>query len=158
MATEDGHGAQTSGEYIVHHLQNLQVCKVDDGWVWNQCAGNPIAINVDSMFFSVVLGLLFVWIFRGAAKKASPGIPGKMQVFVEIVIGFIDSTVKDAFHGKSRLIAPLALTIFIWVFLMNMMDLVPVDWLPMLGGLAGRLHISKTRATANNPVLLTSLW
>jgi len=150
VATEDGHGAQTSGEYIVHHLQNLQVCKVDDAWVWNQCAGNPIAINVDSMFFSVVLGLLFVWIFRGAAKKASPGIPGKMQVFVEIVIGFIDSTVKDAFHGKSRLIAPLALTIFIWVFLMNMMDLVPVDWLPMLGGLAGVPYLKVVPTTDVN--------
>ena len=132
MASEGGHGPLTSGDYIAHHLQNLQVCRVDNQWVWNHCAGNPMAINVDSMFFSVVLGLVFVWLFWGAAKKASAGKPGKLQAFVEIVIDFIDSSVKDTFHGKSRLIAPLALTIFVWVFLMNLMDLIPVDWLPMI--------------------------
>jgi F-type H+-transporting ATPase subunit a len=131
MAGESGHGAQTSSEYISHHLQNLQVCSVDGEWVWNHCAGNPMAINVDSMFFSVLLGLIFIWLFRGAAKKASSGKPGKLQAFVEIIIDFVDSSVKDTFHGKSNLIAPLALTIFVWVFLMNFMDLIPVDWLPM---------------------------
>ncbi len=150
MATEDGHGAQTSGEYIVHHLQNLQVCKVDDAWVWNQCAGNPIAINVDSMFFSVLLGLLFIVIFRGAAKKASSRKPSKMQAFVEIVIGFVDSSVKDTFHGKSNLIAPLALTIFVWVFLMNLMDLIPVDWLPMIGGAVGVPYLKVVPTTDVN--------
>ena len=59
MASEGEHGAQTSGEYIAHHLQNLQVCKADGEWIWNHCAGNPMAINVDSMFFSVALGLVF---------------------------------------------------------------------------------------------------
>lgn len=137
MANEGGHGVQTSGEYIAHHMQNLQVCKVDDAWVWNVCAGNPIAINVDSMVFSVLLGLLFILIFRGAAKKASSKEPGKMQAFIEIVIGFVDSSVKDTFHGKSRLIAPLALTVFVWVFLMNLMDLIPVDWVPLAGQAVG---------------------
>ncbi len=131
MAAESGHGPQTSSEYIAHHLQNLQVCRVDDEWVWNHCAGNPLAINVDSMFFSVLLGLIFIWLFRGAANKASSGKPGKLQAFVEIIIDFVDSSVKDTFHGKSKLIAPLALTIFVWVFLMNFMDLIPVDWLPL---------------------------
>jgi F-type H+-transporting ATPase subunit a len=132
MASETGHGPQTSGEYISHHLQNLQVCKSETGeWVWNQCAGNPLAINVDSMFWSVFLGLVFILMFRGAAKSASAGKPGKLQAFVEIVIDFIDSSVKDTFHGKSRLIAPLALTIFVWVFFMNLMDLIPVDWIPL---------------------------
>jgi F-type H+-transporting ATPase subunit a len=131
MAAESGHGPQTSSEYISHHLQNLQVCRVDDAWVWNHCAGNPMAINVDSMFFSVLLGVIFIWLFRSAAKKASSGKPGKLQAFVEIIIDFVDSSVKDTFHGKSNLIAPLALTIFVWVFLMNFMDLIPVDWLPM---------------------------
>jgi len=131
MAGESGHGAQTSSEYISHHLQNLQVCSVDGEWVWNHCAGNPMAINVDSMFFSVILGLIFILLFRGAAKKASSSKPGKLQAFVEIIIDFVDSSVKDTFHGKSNLIAPLALTIFVWVFLMNCMDLIPVDWLPM---------------------------
>ena len=131
MAGESGHGAITSGDYIAHHLQNLQLCSVDGEWIWNHCAGNPLTINVDSMFFSVLLGFVFVLIFRGAAKKASSSKPGKMQAFVEIIIDFIDSSVKDTFHGKSRLIAPLALTIFVWVFLMNLMDLIPVDWLPL---------------------------
>ena len=137
MASEGGHGPQSSGDYIQHHLQNLQVCKVDDAWVWNHCSGNPMAINVDSMFWSVLLGVVFVWMFRSVAKKSETGVPGKFQAFVEIVVEFIDSSVKDTYHGKSRLIAPLALTIFMWVFLMNLMDLIPVDWIPGLAGAAG---------------------
>jgi len=137
MASEGGHGPQTSGDYIQHHLQNLQVCRVDDAWVWNQCAGNPMAINVDSMFWSVLLGVVFVWMFRSVAKKSSSGKPGKFQAFVEIIVDFIDGSVKDSYHGKSKLIAPLALTIFMWVFLMNLMDLIPVDWIPGAAKLAG---------------------
>lgn len=137
MASEGGHGEQTSGEYITHHLQNLQVCKVDDEWVWNQCAGNPYALNVDSMFWSVFLGLLFIGIFGSAARKASTGTPSKFVTAIEMIVGIIDSSVKDAFHGKSKLIAPLALTIFIWVFFMNLMDLIPVDWIPMAALVAG---------------------
>jgi F-type H+-transporting ATPase subunit a len=150
MASEGEHGAQTSGEYIAHHLQNLQVCKADGEWVWNHCAGNPLAINVDSMFFSVVLGFVFIWIFGRAAKRASAGKPGKMQAFVEIVIDFIDSSVKDTFHGKSSLIAPLALTIFVWVFLMNLMDLIPVDWLPMVGAAVGIPYLKVVPTTDVN--------
>jgi len=128
MATEGE--ARTSGEYITHHLQNLQVCPTDSGWVWNKCAGNPLAINVDSMFWAVLLGILFCWSFRAAAKSAEIGRPGKWQAFVEMIVEFVDTSVRETFHGKSRLIAPLALTIFVWVFLMNLMDLVPVDWIP----------------------------
>lgn len=131
MAAEGGHGPQTSGDYIQHHLQNLQVCQAESGeWVWNQCAGNPMAINVDSMFWSVLLGAVFIFLFWRAAKKSSSGKPTKFQALVEIVVEFVDGSVKDTFHGKSRLIAPLGLTIFVWVFLMNLMDLVPVDWIP----------------------------
>jgi F-type H+-transporting ATPase subunit a len=150
MAGEGGHGPQTSGEYIAHHLQNLQVCNVDGQWVWNQCAGNPMALNVDSMVFSVVLGLIFAWVFGRAAKKASKGKPGKMQAFVEIVVDFIDSSVKDTFHGKSDLIAPLALTIFVWVFFMNLMDLIPVDWLPEAGLLLGIPYLKVVPTTDVN--------
>jgi len=128
MATEGE--ARTSGEYITHHLQNLQVCPTDSGWTWNECAGNPMAINVDSMFWAIALGILFCLSFRAAAKGASVGRPGKWQAFVELIVEFVDTSVRDTFHGKSRLIAPLALTIFVWVFLMNLMDLVPVDWIP----------------------------
>jgi F-type H+-transporting ATPase subunit a len=135
---EAGHGPQTSGDYITHHLQNLQVCKDEAGeWVWNQCAGNMGAINVDSMFWSVFLGLLFVVLFRNVAKKTSAEKPGRFQAFVEIVVDFVDTSVKDTFQGKSKLIAPLGLTIFVWVFLMNLMDLVPVDWIPMVASAAG---------------------
>jgi len=138
MASEGGHGPQSTGEYISHHLQNLQVCKSDSGeWLWNECAGNPLAINVDSMFWSVLLGLIFVLLFHSVARKTSVEKPGRFQAVVEIIIDFVDSSVKDTFHGKSRLIAPLALTIFVWVFLMNLMDLVPVDWIPLAAGAAG---------------------
>ncbi len=135
---EAGHGPQTSGDYITHHLQNLQVCKNETGeWVWNQCAGNMGAINVDSMFWSVLLGLVFVISFRNVAKKTSADKPGKFQAFVEMIVEFVDTSVKDTFHGTSKLIAPLGLTIFVWVFLMNLMDLVPVDWIPMAAAAVG---------------------
>jgi len=138
MAAEGGHGPQTSSDYISHHLQNLQVCKSETGeWIWNHCAGNPIAINVDSMFWSIFLGLVFVFFFHKVARRSSTDKPGKWQAFVEIVVEFVDSSVKDTFHGTSRLIAPLGLTIFVWVFLMNLMDLIPVDWIPMAAGAAG---------------------
>jgi F-type H+-transporting ATPase subunit a len=138
MAAEGGHGAATSSEYISHHLQNLQVCRAETGeWVWNQCAGNPMAINVDSMFWSLLLGLIFVLLFRSVAKKSSAGKPSKFQAVVEIIVEFVDSSVKDTFHGTSSLIAPLGLTIFVWVFLMNLMDLIPVDWIPLAAGAAG---------------------
>ncbi len=150
MASEGEHGAQTSGEYIAHHLQNLQVCKADGEWVWNHCAGNSMALNVDSMFFSVLLGVVFIWIFGRAAKRASSEKPGKMQAFVEIVVDFIDSSVKDTFHGKSSLIAPLALTIFVWVFLMNLMDLIPVDFLPWGATLLGVPYLKVVPTTDVN--------
>jgi len=109
-----------------------------------------VAINVDSMFFSVLLGLIFVLLFRKVAKKVSSDKPGKLQAFVELVVEFVDSSVKDTFHGKSRLIAPLALTIFMWVFLMNLMDLIPVDWLPMLAGAAGVPYLKVVPTTDVN--------
>ena len=151
MATEGG--ARTTGEYISHHLQNLQVCKVDEQWVWNHCAGNPMTINVDSMFFSVVLGVVFAWLFGRVAKKATAGRPGRLQAFVEMVVDFVDTSVRETFHGKSRLIAPLALTIFVWVFLMNLMDLVPVDWLPLFAEQV--LHVPYLKVVPTTDVNVT---
>ncbi|MHC4910769.1 MAG: F0F1 ATP synthase subunit A [Planctomycetota bacterium] len=112
-------------------MQNLQLCKADGEWVWNQCAGNFWTVNVDSMFWSVVLGLVFLVIFRRIAKNAERGVPGRFQAAIESIFEFVDTSVKETFHGKSELIAPLALTIFVWVFFMNLMDLIPVDWIPM---------------------------
>ena len=138
MAAEGGHGPQSSGDYITHHLQNLQVCKNEAGdWVWNECAGNIWAINVDSMFWSIFLGLTFTFLFWRVARKSSTEKPTKFQAAIEIVVEMVDSSVRDTFHGKSRLIAPLALTVFVWVFLMNLMDLIPVDWIPMASAAIG---------------------
>ena len=154
MASEGEHGARTSSEYISHHLQNLQVCQADDGsWIWNQCAGNPMALNVDSMFWSLFLGVVFIWLFGKAARSASAGKPGKLQAFVEIVIDFIDTSVRDTFHGKSKVIAPLALTIFVWVFLMNLMDLIPVDWIPFVA--ENYLHIPYMKVVPTTDVNIT---
>lgn len=112
----------TPQEYIGHHLTQL---RVGTGGFWS--------INIDSMFFSVALGVLFLVIFRKVAKNATSGIPGKMQTAVELVVGFINSSVRDMYHRKSKVIAPLALTVFVWVFLMNLIDLLPIDLLPTIG-------------------------
>jgi len=158
MAAEGEQGAITSGQYIAHHLQNLQVCKLETGeWAWNQCAGNPMAINVDSMFFSLLLGVIFIWTFGKAARAATSGTPGKLQAFVEIIVDFIDGIVKDSFHGKSKLIAPLALTVFVWVFLMNLMDLIPVDWLPMAAAGVGIPYLKVVPTTDINVTFGMSL-
>ena len=111
----------TPQEYIGHHLTQFQV---GTGF-WS--------INVDSMFFSVLLGVVFLAVFRKVAKNATSGVPGKLQTAVELIVGFVDNSVKDMYHGKSKVIAPLALTVFVWVFLMNLMDLIPVDLLPLIG-------------------------
>jgi F-type H+-transporting ATPase subunit a len=151
MASEGGHGQQTSSEYISHHLQNLQVCKSDSGeWVWNECAGNFWTINVDSMFWSVFLGLLFIVLFWQVARKASTDTPTRWQAAVELVVEFVNGAVKDTFHGTSRLIAPLGLTIFVWVFFMNLMDLIPVDWIPKLAELAGIPYMKVVPSTDVN--------
>ncbi|AEX54268.1 F0F1 ATP synthase subunit A [Rahnella aquatilis] len=111
----------TPQEYISHHLTQLQI---GTGF-WS--------INIDSMFFSVFLGVLFLVIFHRVAKNATSGVPGKLQTAVELVVGFVDSNVRDMYHGKSKVIAPLALTVFVWVFMMNLMDLLPIDLLPTIG-------------------------
>merc|ERR1711865_29932 len=80
------------------------------------------------MVWSVGLGAFFIWLFSRVAKSATTGVPGGVQNFIEMIIEFVDDSVKSMFHHKSALIAPMALTIFVWVFLMNLMDLVPVDW------------------------------
>jgi len=138
-----GHG-ETAGEYIQHHLTNLQVCCVNDAWVWNSaenpavCRGNFMAINVDSMALSIVLGVVFAYLFRKVAKGFTKGRPGKLQAGAEWVVMFVEDSIVGTFHGKrSKAVAPLALTIVVWVFLMNTMDLIPVDWLPLLAGKAG---------------------
>jgi len=152
---------QTISEYIVHHLTNLAYGKLPEGFVredgavigeggaWVMAHGGEEAaamgfnaIHIDSMLWSVGLGLVFCWLFRSVAKKAEAGVPSGMVNVLEMVVEFVDDTVRDTFHGHNKLIAPLALTVFVWVFLMNLMDLIPVDLIPSLLGLAG-VHFQK---------------
>ncbi len=111
----------TSTEYIRHHLTHLQ-WKVGETSFWT--------LNLDTIGVSLILGILFFGLFRFAAARATSGVPGKLQNVVEMLIVFVDSQVKDTLHNPNKLIAPLGLTIFVWVFFMNLMDLLPVDLLP----------------------------
>jgi F-type H+-transporting ATPase subunit a len=156
---EEAHGAaQTSTEYIQHHLTNLTVCRDHGQWaVGHHCDGIFWALNLDSMFFSVVLGLLFCGVFWTVARKASTGRPGKLQAAIELVVGFVDTAVRDAFHGHNKLIAPLSLTIFVWVFMMNFMDLIPVDWLPELALLVGIPYMKVVPTTDVNVTFAMSI-
>jgi F-type H+-transporting ATPase subunit a len=110
-----------STEYIQHHLKHLQ---------WHVGDGKFMTINIDSVIITLVLSALFLFFFLRTARKATAGVPGKFQTGVEMVVGFVDGLVRETFHGRSKMIAPLALTIFCLVFLMNFMDMLPVDWLP----------------------------
>lgn len=133
----------TTSAYIQHHLQNLTFGQHPDGsWgiAHSAKAASEMgfwAIHLDTMAVSIALGVLFLWLFRMAAKKVSADTPSGLQNFVELMVEFVDGSVKETFHGKNKVIAPLALTIFVWVFLMNAMDLVPVDFLPVVANWVG---------------------
>jgi len=144
MASEE----LTSTSYIQHHLTNLTYGKLPSGeWGFAHSAAEAKAmgfwaINVDSMAWSIVLGLFFFFLFRSVAKKVTAGVPGGMQNFVEWIIEFIDTSVRGSFTGNNPLIGPLALTVFMWIWLMNFMDLIAVDLLPELFALFG-VHFMK---------------
>jgi F-type H+-transporting ATPase subunit a len=145
-----------SGEYIKHHLTNLTFGQKADG-SWGIAHGTEEiaemgfwAINVDSMLFSIGLGLLFLWLFRRAAKRASTDAPSGWQNFVEMLIEFIDESVRGSFSGNNPLIAPLALTIFVWIFLLNLMDLIAVDLVPWLVSLVGVPYLKIVPSTDPN--------
>lgn len=121
------HGTSITA-YIHHHLTSL---KFDLSTLsFNADASGFWVINVDTVVVSAALGVLFLWLFRTVAVKATSDTPGGLQNFVEVMYEFVDTQVRDIFHGQSALVAPLALTVFIWTFLMNFMDLLPVDALP----------------------------
>jgi len=142
-------GTLTSIEYIRHHLTNLTYGKFPDGhWGFAHNAEEAKemgfwAIHVDSMGWSIFLGALFCFLFRRAAVKASSATPSGGLNFIEMVVEFVDSNVKDIFHGHNPLIAPLALTIFVWVFFMNFMDLIPVDVIPWIAQHVFGIHFMK---------------
>jgi F-type H+-transporting ATPase subunit a len=129
----------TLSSHIQHHLTNAKMCTTDTGLAFNKaCSDSGFwTWHIDTLAWSIGLGVLFLWIFRRAANKATTGVPDKFQCFIEMVIDFVADNVAKTYHGKSALIAPLALTIFVWVFLMNLMDLIPVDFLPALAGFIG---------------------
>ena len=152
---------ETSAEYIKHHLTNLTYGQFPEGhehaghWGFAHSAEDAAgfgfwSINVDSMLISILLGVVFLWSFRLVAKAATSDVPGGWQNFVEWVVEFIDESVRGSFSGQNKLIAPLALSIFIWVFLMNVMDLIPVDWLPWLAGAVGVGHLKVVPSTDPN--------
>ena len=137
----------TSGEYIKHHLTNLTFGEIDGSWRFAHSAAEAKAmgfwaIHVDTMFWSILLGVVFLYLFKKAGQTATSGVPGGLQNFAEWIVEFIDTSVRGSFTGRNSLVAPLALTIFVWIFLQNLMDLVPVDLIPWLSNLAG-IHFMK---------------
>lgn len=138
----------TSTEYITHHLTNLTFGQFPDGhWGVAHSAAEAKAmgfwaLHLDSMFWSVGLATLFSWFFYKAAKNATAGVPSGLQNFVELMVDFTNNSVKGSFSGRNPLVAPLALTVFVWVFLMNVMDLIPVDLIPWLTSAVG-IHYMK---------------
>jgi F-type H+-transporting ATPase subunit a len=140
----------TANEYILHHLTFLSN-KEPKGIL------DFSVIHLDSVFFSVLLAVLFAGSFYLAARKATAGQPGKFQNFVELLVEFVDTQVKDSFHGTNKLLAPLALTIFCWVFLFNAMDILPVDLLPYIAHGAGIEHLKVVPSTDLNITFAMSL-
>ena len=131
MAAAQGQGP-TAGEYIVHHLQHLQ----------NQKQTGVVdfsVFNLDSMFYATLLGIVGCYLLYRAAAKATSGVPGRFQAAVELLVEMVDSQAKGIVHNATsrKLVAPLALTVFVWIFLMNAMDLLPVDLLPAIWHVAG---------------------
>jgi len=172
--------AGNSTEYIKHHLTNLTYGKLPAGYeraaegsegkevlsqpTWTFARDGEEAhamgfnaVHVDSLGWSIGLGLIFCLLFRAVAKKATSGVPSGLQNFIEVIVEFVDTNVRDTYHGKSSLIAPLALTIFCWIFLMNLMDLVPVDVLPAIFGALGVGHMKVVPSTDPNITLGMSI-
>ena len=139
-------GPSTATEYIQHHLKHYAVTLYGDpGSFWT--------INVDSVFLSIVLGLLFVIPFSYCARAISVKQPGRFQLMLEVLIEFIEDQVKDTFSRRVSSVAALALTVFVWVFLMNFMDLIPVDLLPVIASNLG-IHYFRPVPTADLNVTL----
>ncbi|MFN4004530.1 MAG: F0F1 ATP synthase subunit A [Hylemonella sp.] len=133
----EAHGP-TASEYIVHHLQHLQV-----DFSFNSAKQTSLidfgVFNLDSVFYSVVLGFLGCFVLWRAARKATAGVPGRFQAAVEILVEMVENQAKGVIHNAQsrKLVSPLALTVFVWIFLMNAMDLLPVDFLPAIWHSAG---------------------
>ncbi|WP_081934939.1 F0F1 ATP synthase subunit A [Legionella massiliensis] len=132
----------SSTQYIKHHLTyltfNFKTMSFGADGFWT--------LNLDTLFFSLVSGLFVLTLLYFGARRVTTGVPGKLQNFAELMLEFADNQVKDCFHGKNNLIGPLALTIFVWVFFMNFLDIVPVDVLPLAAQSIG-IHYLKVVPT-----------
>jgi len=141
MASEGGGQGTSFPEYLGHHLKNLT----------NKHQEGPFDLSVihfDTVFFSLLAGAIVLFLLHKAARRATPGVPGKFQAAVEMLLEFVHGEAKSMIHGKLDYIAPLALTVFCWVAMMNAIDLIPVDWLPELGKLLG-FHYLRPLPTAD---------
>ncbi len=140
--------APTAGEYIVHHLQHLQNHK-------QKAVVDFSVVNLDSVVFAVVLGLLGCWLLWTVARKVTSGVPGRLQAAIELLVEMVDSQAKGIVHSAEsrKFVAPLALTVFVWIFLMNAMDLLPVDLLPFVGERA--LHVPYLRVVPTADLSVT---
>ncbi len=149
----------TAANYIQHHLQNLTFGHhPENGWSLAHGAEEARemgfwAIHLDTMGWSIAMGVLFIWLFRKAGKMATTGVPGPLQNVVEMIIEFVELTVRGAFHGRNPVIAPLALTLFVWIFLMNLLKLVPVDYAPELFARLGIEYMKLVPTTDPNATL-----
>lgn len=139
----------SSGEYIQHHLDHLTMNILPSDGFWS--------LNVDTLVVSVVLGFILAGFLYYIARTVRAGIPGKLQNFVEIIIEFVQSTVHESYHGKSKLVAPLALVVFLWIFSMNLMDLLPVDLLPHFLKLFGIHHFKNVPTADPNATFAMSI-
>jgi F-type H+-transporting ATPase subunit a len=139
---------ETATDYVRHHLGFMKFGQRTDG-SWGIAHSQEEAaqmgfwgIHVDSMLMSLLLGVIFMGIFFTVSRKATSGVPGPLQNFCEAIIEMVQTNIKQSFFAKNDLIAPLSLTIFCWIFMMNLMDLVPVDWIPLLAQtIAGDPHL-----------------
>src|SRR4030095_10299377 len=151
--------ADNSAEYIKHHLTNLTYGKLPDGSWGLAHSSEEIkemgvwAGHVDSMFWAIVLGVVFVLLFGRVARRATAGVPKGAQNLVEMIVDFIDDTVSLIFKHTNSLVAPLSLTIFVWIFLMNLMDLLPIDLIPGVATWLGIPHMKVVPTTDPNITL-----
>lgn len=132
MASEahQGEGGHSAVDYITHHLQNLNTEHYGIGsGFWT--------INIDTMFFAIGIAVLIGWMAKAIGSNLNPDAPRGLQNVIEVVLEFVAQQVKDSFNARNPMIGPLAFTVFVWIFLMNAMDLIPVDILPVLAGLVG---------------------
>ena len=148
MATEGSEHAPSAGEYIVHHLHHLQNKS-------QHAVVDFSVINLDSLFFTLVIGGFAALMLWRAARKATAGPPGRFQAAVEMLVEMVDNQAKGIVHNANsrRLVAPLALTVFVWIFLLNAMDLLPVDLLPWLG--ENVLHVPYLRVVPTADLSIT---